>query len=723
MTGQKTTQENPLQEPMEDSQKAIEQKYRLITENMRDVVWQTTPDLTFTFVTASIKKLLGYEPQEIVGRSVQDLLSPASQEHVHDRYPKIMRQLAELKEMDREVFVVEHIRKDGAPVWTEVVVDPTFDSAGQFLGFQGLTRDISERKKAEDALRESERFLRQSEKIARTGGWRANPLTNRLHWTEGVYDIIEAPRNYFPDFGEGGRFIAPEHRPMTREAIENTLNHGAPFKIEAQVLTSTGKRVWTEVRGLMREEEGEEPIVVGSLQDITERKLVEEELKRARDELELRVEERAKKLLKANEKLEMEIAERERAERELQMSHRKLELALAVASQLRVQAEAASAAKTEFLTNMSHELRTPLTAVIGFSDLLGDQLFGKLNEKQSGYVAEISSAGRHLLILINDILDLAKVESGKMDISLSPVDLRELLAHCLIMIREAAMKRGLTVDLKVSEQLDGKIQADDVRLKQIVMNLLSNAAKFTPSGGTIRLAAKILGKEILVSVSDTGVGLKPDDQKRIFQPFEQLDSSFSRQEQGTGLGLALVRKLVELHGGRVWVESEGEGMGSEFKFVFPFIQAEKDMDTQLGSELVNLPSLTLPDFSGEQKTHPTVLVVEDDESNMKFITDLLEASHYKAIHAFSAEEAIKIAETEIPALILMDISLPGMDGLTATKALKSIPATAGIPVVALTAHAMKNIEERAIEAGCEGFVLKPIDTGLFYRVLSGIKKV
>ncbi len=223
MTGQKTSQENPLQKTAKESQQAIEEKYRLITENMRDVVWQTTPDLTITFVTTSIKKLLGYEPQEIVGRSVKDLLSPASQEHVHDRYPKIMRQLAELKEMDREVFVVEHIRKDGAPVWTEVVVDPTFDSAGQFLGFQGLTRDISERKNAEDALRESERFLRQSEKIARTGGWRANPLTNRLHWTEGVYDIIEAPRNYFPDFGKGGRFIAPEHRTMTREAIARTL--------------------------------------------------------------------------------------------------------------------------------------------------------------------------------------------------------------------------------------------------------------------------------------------------------------------------------------------------------------------------------------------------------------------------------------------------------------------------------------------------------------------
>jgi PAS domain S-box-containing protein len=584
MTVQETTQEILLQKTANESQQAIEEKYRLITENMRDVVWQTTPDLTITFVTTSIKKLLGYEPQEIVGRSVKDLLSPASQEHVHDRYPKIMRQLAELKEMDREVFVVEHIRKDGAPVWTEVVVDPTFDGAGQFLGFQGLTRDISKRKNAEDALRESERFLRQSEKIASTGGWRANPFTGSLHWSQGVYDIIEAPSGYQPDLDEGLEFYTPPYRPILKDAMARTMERGEPFTVEAEVITTGGKHLWTEVRGLMRVEAGEEPQVVGSFQDISEHKLAKEELKRARDELELRVEERTSKLMTANEKLEMEIAERERAERELQMSNRKLELALAVASQLRVQAEAASAAKTEFLTNMSHELRTPLTSVIGFSDLLGDQLFGKLNEKQSGYVTEIAAAGRHLLRLINDILDLAKVESGKMEIRMSPVDLSELLGHCLIMIRETAMKRGLNVDLKVSEQLyEGKIQADDVRLKQIVMNLLSNAAKFTPSGGTIQLEAEILEKEILVSVSDTGVGLKPDDQKRIFQAFEQLDSSFSRQEQGSGLGLALVRKLVELHGGRVWVESEGERMGSTFKFIFPFVHAQTDIDARLGA--------------------------------------------------------------------------------------------------------------------------------------------
>ncbi len=392
--------------------------------------------------------------------------------------------------------------------------------------------------------------------------------------------------------------------------------------------------------------------------------------------------------------------------------------ALAISLKLRDEAEAASAAKSGFLTNMSHELRTPLTAVIGFSDLLGDQLFGKLNEKQLGYVKEISAAGRHLLRLINDILDLAKVESGKMEIRMSPVDLSELLGHCLIMIRETAVKRGLAVDLKVSEQLyEEKILADDVRLKQIVMNLLSNAAKFTPAGGKIRLEAEILGEEILVSVSDTGVGLKRNDQERIFQAFEQLDSSFSRQQQGSGLGLALVRKLVELHGGRIWVESEGEGHGSTFRIVFPFIRWEQKVEAQQLTESESSPPTALPDFSGEEKDHPKVLVVEDNEPNMKFTTELLEVAHYQTIQAFSAEEAIKKAETEHPALILMDISLPGMDGLEATQILKQNIATSSIPIIVLTAHAMKDDENRAKAAGCDAYLLKPVNTRIFYHTL------
>ena len=370
---------------------------------------------------------------------------------------------------------------------------------------------------------------------------------------------------------------------------------------------------------------------------------------------------------------------------------------------------------------MSHELRTPLTGVIGFSDLLGKQFYGKLNEKQLGYVGEISEAGHNLLTLINDILDLAKVESGKMDIKVSNIFMNELLEHCLLMIRQTAVKRGLKLDLRVSEDLSEEIiQADYVRLKQIIMNLLSNAVKFTPSGGTIRLEAERQEQAIQVSVCDTGIGVKPEDQERIFDAFERLDSSFARQEPGTGLGLALVRKLVELQGGRIWIESKGERMGSTFRFTFPLFLAETDIEARHPPEFVSSPSLPQPYLPGQENNRPKVLVVEDNESNMKLITDLLEATFYEVIRASSAEEAIKTAETEKPVLILMDLSLPGMDGLNATKVLKRKTATAHIPVMALTAHAMKKDKERAIEAGCDACIFKPIDTKTFYQTLEDL---
>ena len=972
MTGSEKTKESILRNTGQGTAQVTEEKYRLIIENMTDVIWQTSPDMIITYVTPSVNELLGYEPQELVGQHLTHALTPAAKELILYRSPKILRQLAKKKGKDREVFEVEQIRKDGTTVWTEVATALSLNSAGKFIGFQGVTRNISKRKEDEEVLRASEEKFSKAfmlnpdvtvisrlddgvivlvnEGFTKTLGYKTEEVIGKTAFELNMWDNPEERKLMVEELKSKGKvnnfetnartkngqiryglasasivelngikhsilivkditdrkrtedalrqseekfskafFLSPDAISITRisdgiivsvnegfkqylgyfedeiigtnaldprlwanledrdrflkelKAERKVANFEARFRakdgnieyglISSSIITLDGEEhslnvvrniterklaeealrvserkyrllfdvvpigivlVDTEgniievnrsiletfgspdaeatksfniftspllveagisdlfktcmmedrqigaelfypsqsrqtmcLRIILAPKSNEQGCVEGCLavmEDIMPRKMAEKELTVARDELEARVKERTNNLLNANKKLELEIAERERAEQELQQSHLKLELALTVASQLRIQEEAASAAKSEFLANMSHELRTPLTAVIGFCDLLGDPLFGKLNEKQWEYLTEISSAGRHLLILINDILDLAKVESGKMDIKMSPVDLRGLLGHCMIMIRETAMKRGLTVDLKVSEQLDGNIQADDVRLKQIVMNLLSNAAKFTPSGGTILLEAERQGEEILVSVSDTGVGLKPDDKERIFQPFEQLDSSFSRQEQGTGLGLGLVRRLVELHGGRVWAESEGEGRGSTFKFVFPFVQTQEDTDAQLGSDLGRFPPLTVPDVPGEEKNRPKVFVVEDNESNMKFITDLLEAGGYDALQAFSGEQAIKRAELEKPSLILMDISLPGMDGLTATKVLKSNPATAHIPIVALSAHAMKDDEAKAREADCDAYIFKPIDTKIFYSVLSQLIK-
>ena len=238
-------------------------------------------------------------------------------------------------------------------------------------------------------------------------------------------------------------------------------------------------------------------------------------------------------------------------------------------------AESADIAKSSFLAQMSHELRTPLNAIIGFSEILEDQTFGLLNERQLRYISHVHASGLHLLELINQILDLSKVEAGKMELYLSPVNVSQLLESGIVMIMEKARRHGIKVDLRIEAELSGVgIQADEIKLRQIVFNLLSNAAKFTPDGGRVGLLAWKEGDELIISVSDTGIGIKLEDRERIFGAFEQLDSSYVRRQQGTGLGLALARSLVELHGGRIWAESEGEGKGSKFTFAIPIIESQ-----------------------------------------------------------------------------------------------------------------------------------------------------
>jgi signal transduction histidine kinase len=231
------------------------------------------------------------------------------------------------------------------------------------------------------------------------------------------------------------------------------------------------------------------------------------------------------------------------------------------------QIEAANRHKSEFLANMSHELRTPLNAIIGFSEVLGERLFGELNEKQAEYTDDILTSGRHLLSLINEILDLSKVEAGRMELELATFDLPLAIDNARTFVRERATKHGITLDVAVDERL-GDFVGDERKIKQILLNLLSNAVKFTPEGGRIGMKARQADGAVEISVSDTGIGIAPEDQPKIFEEFRQVGGDYAHKVEGTGLGLTLAKKFVELHGGRIWVESE-VGKGSKFTFTLP----------------------------------------------------------------------------------------------------------------------------------------------------------
>ncbi|MBT8358381.1 MAG: hypothetical protein KJO61_11485, partial [Deltaproteobacteria bacterium] len=302
--------------------------------------------------------------------------------------------------------------------------------------------------------------------------------------------------------------------------------------------------------------------------DVTSRKLAEEALKEANEALEKRVAERTDDLLQTNEQLQLEIEDRKQAQESTKRAKR--------------EAEKASEAKSEFLANMSHELRTPMNHILGFTELILDENFGKLNQIQAEYLSDVHASGSHLLSLINDILDLSKIEAGKIELELTSVNLKELLEKSLTMVKEKALKHGITLS-KQFRDLPDTINADERKLKQIMYNLLSNAVKFTPDGGRISVRAlsyhdspddldnkhKTTTDGIEISVTDTGIGLNPLDLIRIFDSFEQVENSASRNFQGTGLGLSLTKKLVELHGGQIWAQSEGEGKGATFSFCIP----------------------------------------------------------------------------------------------------------------------------------------------------------
>jgi signal transduction histidine kinase len=235
------------------------------------------------------------------------------------------------------------------------------------------------------------------------------------------------------------------------------------------------------------------------------------------------------------------------------------------------QIEAANRHKSEFLANMSHELRTPLNAIIGFSEVLNERMFGDLNEKQDEYLKDIHASGQHLLSLINDILDLSKIEAGRMELEVTDFHLPTAIDNALTLVRERAARRSIALRTAVDERL-GQIQADERKIRQVMLNLLSNAIKFTPEGGRIEVRAAPVDGSVEVSVSDTGVGIAPDDQEAVFEEFRQVGTA-DKKVEGTGLGLALSRKFIELHGGRIWVQSQ-VGVGSTFTFTIPVRRRE-----------------------------------------------------------------------------------------------------------------------------------------------------
>jgi signal transduction histidine kinase/CheY-like chemotaxis protein len=369
--------------------------------------------------------------------------------------------------------------------------------------------------------------------------------------------------------------------------------------------------------------------------------------------------------------------------------------------------------KDEFLAAMSHELRTPLNAILGMSEALQEEVFGPLNERQIKSLRTIKRSGRHLLSLITDILDVSKIEAGKLELDITTTVVRDLCNSSLVFVKQQAFDKHIQLDVQLPPTV-GNIAVDERRMRQVLINLLSNAVKFTPEGGHITLSVTRQEREdsedgsswIDFAVTDTGMGIDSADQDKLFQPFVQLDSSLNRRHAGTGLGLTLVKQIVELHGGEIHLQSKLHH-GSCFTVRLPKICLLSDQETCSLMPFDGMASYPLQ-IDRESPKASLILLAEDNEANISTFSSYLTAKGYRIILAENGQEAIDLAQSERPDLILMDIQMPNVDGLEAITSIRQNPQLVKTPIIALTALVMAGDRERCLAVGANDYLAKPL---------------
>ncbi len=435
------------------------------------------------------------------------------------------------------------------------------------------------------------------------------------------------------------------------------------------------------------------------LSDIETRK---RELENSNREIAREAEQRAlaqQEVMRLNAELEQRVHERT-----MQLELANGELAMAME-----EAKSANQAKSAFLSSMSHELRTPLNAILGFAQILtSDKLPSTLQQKKE-FANHILKSGRHLLALINEILDLAKIESGAVALSLEPVALADILQECETMMAPLAGQRGIRMLFPMGGEWN--VTADRTRLKQILLNLLSNAIKYNRDGGAVVVDCSVSSPELLrITVQDTGMGLKPEQLRMLFQPFNRLGQE-AGVEEGTGIGLVVTKRLVELMGGTIGVSSS-PGAGSMFWI-------ELKMTQPVPSALDALAALPPSAMAAREPGAITVLYVEDNPANLKLVQEIISfRPELRLLSAPDGQLGLEMARVHLPDLILMDINLPGIGGVEALRLLRADPRTAHIPVVALTANAMPRDVERGIAAGFFRYLIKPINIDEFTEAIN-----
>lgn len=654
-----------IRKQAEQSLRESEEKYRLLSEELEQRVQQRTAevkdlynnapagyhslDIHGNFIEINQTQLnwSGYSRDEMLGHSFRELLTPKSQEMFDREFP-IFKERGSVRDMEFEM-----LRKDGSifPVLVNAIA--IYDANGDYVMSRSTVFDNTERKQAEQAIRESEETYRSLFESASDAIFLIDIATRTyIRVNSRAPELLGVSSTEVLIGRNALDFIDPSEMDQANDLMQALLSGERIPPYERTFRRADRSPVKTEINlSLIRDSKGQPKLLQSVVRDITLRKQAEEVLRES--------------------------------ETQLRISRDKLSAANAAL-------ERASRLKDEFLSSMSHELRTPLTGILGLSEALQFNTYGPLTEKQNKALRTIEESGRHLLDLINDILDLSKIEAGMLDLNIDLVSLADVCQSSLQLTKGMAHKKNQSVRFSM-EPPSLQIRGDARRLKQMLVNLLSNAIKFTPENGSLGLEVKGDEKEKVVrlTVWDKGIGIAPENLERLFQPFVQLESSLSRQYEGSGLGLSLVQRMAELQGGSVHIESE-LGAGSRFTILLPW-----------------MPDLMQPSSPTKEVTSSIkkALIVEDREIDAGQLTRYLHILGIDSIMQNMGHGVTEIAERKKPDVILLDLHLPDQSGFDVLANLKSNPNTRNIPVI------FCSVEERrsqAISLGAAGYLIKPL---------------
>ena len=700
----------------------IEARTSLVFDSANDAVLVVDERGQIVLTNARATPLFGFTRQELVGQPVE-VLVPERLRGRHLLHRSALLADAESTRADHRSGELPVRRKDGAEFPAEITL-----SRVDFGGSRSViatVRDVTERQRQETIRRlefEVTRILSDSSTLAEAAPLVLMALASGLGWDYGELCLVD----------EAGRFVRPfgtwHDGTEALVRFEETGRAGTRLDedVALQSLLAVGQPIWTgDVKPTS--EKNRRMLASGLRSGVAVPFVVQGRPFGFLTLLGRRPRLPEPGLLAILSDVGSQVGQfvaRTKAQEDLAVERnslaRKVDERTAELSRLNAELERASRMKDEFLASMSHELRTPLNAVLGMAEALQERVFGTLNERQTRSLRVIVDSGRHLLALINDILDVSKVEAGKVALEPATHAVAPLLDAALHIVWSAAEKKGLAVEPSVVPP-GLEVRVDARRLKQILVNLLSNAVKFTPTGGTIGVEATGDDDDVRIVVWDTGVGIATEDLPRLFRPFSQLDSSLSRSHEGTGLGLVLVRKLAELHGGAVDLESE-PGRGTRVTVTLPrhgpaFAGGDEGDGRngrigERGSKGDGLEPARDAGLGVLQACRvglgPLILLAEDNEANLETLVAYLEGAGFRVAVARDGEEAEARARELRPALVLMDIQMPKVDGLEATRRLRAAPETKDLPIVALTALAMAGDRERCLAAGADEYLSKPL---------------